>query len=90
MRESCDTPVRAVRTRVDDATAAVTEIGACDLFVCFHVLELVPTEAHGLAVLDAAAALLRPGGLAVVRLKYDDGAPGTGAAAAATAATWPT
>lgn len=30
MRESCDTPVRAVRTRVGDATAAVTEIGACE------------------------------------------------------------
>jgi len=75
VRESCDTPVRAVRTTVDATAPAVAEVGACDLFVCFHVLELVPTEAHGLAVLDAAAALLRPGGLAVVQFRYDDGAP---------------
>lgn len=75
---ACDTPVRTVRVDVDDPLSAVPRVGTCDLFLCFYVFELVPSPEHGRRILQAAAAALEPGGLAVVQFKYDDGRRGSG------------
>lgn len=42
----------------------------CDLFLCFYVLELVPTQAYGLRLMRIAYNLLGPGGQAFVQIKY--------------------
>ena len=42
----------------------------CDLFLCFYVLELVPTRAYGLRLMRIAYNLLGPGGQAFVQIKY--------------------
>lgn len=46
----------------------------CDLFVCTYVMELMPTEAHALQVLELAYELLAPGGHALVQIRSTDGA----------------
>ncbi|MDB5294241.1 MAG: hypothetical protein JWO31_224 [Phycisphaerales bacterium] len=45
----------------------------CDLFVCFYVFEVFPTPEYGVKVLKIAADLLRPGGMAIVHIKYPTG-----------------
>lgn len=53
---------------------ALSTIGApCDLFICTYVFELLPSEAHGLALLDLARELLRPGGVAMVQIRVSHG-----------------
>lgn len=71
---ACDTPVTTVVADVDDPEAVLDQVAGCDLFLCFYVLELVPSREHGARLLRLAARSLRPGGLAVVQFKYDDGA----------------
>lgn len=63
---------------VADPEAALSRIEPCDLFLCVYVLELVPSPAYGLRVMDCAQRLLRPGGLAFVQVKYDTGRWNTG------------
>ena len=48
--------------------------GSCDLFLCLYVMELVPSKQYGLRLLDTAAELLAPGGLALVQTKYSTNA----------------
>ncbi|HRK31707.1 MAG TPA: class I SAM-dependent methyltransferase [Tepidisphaeraceae bacterium] len=43
---------------------------ACDLFLCTYVMELVPTPAYGRRIVDIAYKLVRPGGLAIIQIKY--------------------
>lgn len=66
------TPVRTVLVDVARPEAAVAEIGpgSCDLFLCLYVLELVPSQEYALRLLDVAARLLAPGGMALVQTKY--------------------
>ena len=66
------TPVRKVLIDVAEPEAAIDAIGpgSCDLFLCLYVLELVPSQAYGLRLLDTAAALLAPGGVALIQTKY--------------------
>jgi SAM-dependent methyltransferase len=67
----CDTPFRSVLVDLADPEAAVPVVGSqCDLFICFYVLELVPSAEYGLRVLHIAHEVLRPGGVAVVQIKY--------------------
>lgn len=73
-----DVPVTTVRTEVDAPEAVLPQLGEVDLFLCFYVMELVPSPAHGRRILEVAARALRPGGLAVVQFKYDDGERGHG------------
>lgn len=72
--EVSDTPVTTVRIAVEDPEAAAERVAGCDLFMCFYVLELVPSQEHAARILRIAAEALVPGGLAVVQFKYDDGA----------------
>jgi SAM-dependent methyltransferase len=67
----CQTPFRPVFVDLANPESAVPEVGtACDLFICFYVLELVPSEEYGLRILRIAREVLRPGGVAVVQVKY--------------------
>lgn len=44
-----------------------------DLFVSFYVFELFPSEAYGARILKIAHALLKPGGVAFIQVKYATG-----------------
>jgi hypothetical protein len=72
---SSDTPVEEILVAIDDQAAAVTEIGPVDLFLCFYVLELVPTESHAREIVCIAHDVLRPGGAAILQTKYKRSAP---------------
>lgn len=69
----CDTPFRPVHVEVGSPEAVVDEIGLCDVFLCCYVFELIPTPEYGERLLRIAAQLLRPGGLALIQVKYHDG-----------------
>ena len=67
-------PVLVDAGRPRDALPAVGE--ACDLFLCIYVFELLPSEAHALALLDIAHAMLRPGGVALLQVRIRAGGLG--------------
>ncbi len=67
-------PVLVDARHPHDAVQAVGE--ACDLFVCTYVFELLPSEAHALALLDIAHAMLRPGGVAMLQVRIRAGGLG--------------
>jgi SAM-dependent methyltransferase len=70
----CDIPFRPVLVDVSDPEAALRHIEAsCDVFLCSYVFELIPSRAYGERVLRIAHDLLRPGGLALIQIKYDIG-----------------
>ena len=72
----CDTTFTPVLVPVDRPEAAKELVqGEVDLFVCFYVMELLPSRQHARRVMETAAALLRPGGLAVVQVKYQTQSP---------------
>jgi SAM-dependent methyltransferase len=67
----CDTTFTSVLVPVDRPEAASEQItGRVDLFLCFYVFELLPSQQHAGRVLEEAARLLRPGGTAVIQVKY--------------------
>jgi hypothetical protein len=72
VRRVCDTPVRTELIDIVEPEAVAQRLGSgsCDLFLCFYVFELLPSKAYGARVLAIAADLLRPGGVAVVQVKY--------------------
>ena len=45
----------------------------CDLFLCTYVFELLPGRHYGERVCRIAYDLLKPGGLALIQIRYDDG-----------------
>ncbi len=49
----------------------------CDLFLCTYVMELVPTPEYGKRIVDIAFKLLRPGGLAMIQIKYSTASAAT-------------
>ena len=68
--------VTSLLVSVTDQTAAVTNRGGTiDLFLCFYVLELVPSRAHAEEIVRTAYELLRPGGAAILQIKYARSAP---------------
>src|SRR5579883_1640468 len=46
---------------------------SCDLFISTYVFELLPTPEYGIRVLKIAFDLLRPGGIAIIQVKYNGG-----------------
>jgi SAM-dependent methyltransferase len=74
VRLVCDTPVSEVLISVEDPEAAIASVGeqSCDLFLCFYVMELVPSPEYGLRILSIARRLLRDGGVAVFQVKYSN------------------
>jgi SAM-dependent methyltransferase len=73
-RQMADAGLNNFRPVLINAAAPEAALAAiptgCDLFICFYVFEVFPTPEYGLKVLRVAADLLRPGGLAVVQIKY--------------------
>jgi SAM-dependent methyltransferase len=67
---ACDTPFSGVVVDAAQPEISARDIPKCDLFICFYVLELVPTSEYGLRILRIAANLLQPGGHAVIQIKY--------------------
>ncbi|WP_433783403.1 class I SAM-dependent methyltransferase [Actinomycetospora sp. CA-101289] len=76
---TCATPVTELVVDVAEPEAVREHLpaGSVDLFVCLYVLELVPSPEYGLRLMELAAELLRPGGLAFVQIKYSTGSTST-------------
>jgi SAM-dependent methyltransferase len=73
---ACDTPVLGLVAEIDDPEVTAARFpGPCDLFICLFVLELVPSPAYGLRLLDIARDALREGGLAFLQFKYETSDP---------------
>ncbi|MGH8866744.1 MAG: class I SAM-dependent methyltransferase [Actinomycetes bacterium] len=67
----CTTPFQGVLAKAPEPEAAARQVSQpCDLFLCLHVLECLPTPEYGLRVMRIARDMLRPGGLAFVQVKY--------------------
>lgn len=62
-----------IRIDVSNPERAIADIGMVDTFVCFYVFELIPTPEYGRRLLRIAYEVLKPGGLALIQIKYDDG-----------------
>lgn len=55
--------------------AAELAPGPFDFFLSAYVFELLPSKAYGERVARVAWQLLKPGGLALIQIRYDDGSP---------------
>ena len=59
---------------VRDYAAVVKPLaGSIDLFLCTYVFEVLPSQQHGIDLLKTAYDLLRPGGMALIQIKYSTG-----------------
>lgn len=57
----------------DPGAARMQISGPVDLFLCTYVFELIPNPEYGLKLMEIAYELLRPGGLALVQIRYHRG-----------------
>jgi len=57
----------------DPETIVQHQIKVVDLFLCTYVFELFPSPAYGLTILKLANNMLKPGGIAFVHIRYNDG-----------------
>lgn len=64
-------PVHIPADHPENVLNEVTE--PIDLFLCTAVFQHMPGQTYGARVLELAQQLLRPGGLALVQIRYDDG-----------------
>jgi methylase of polypeptide subunit release factors len=62
-------PILVDVARPEDGLEALS--GRCDLFLCTYVFELLPSPEYGERLLKLALHLLRPGGMALVQIKYE-------------------
>ena len=62
--------------------------GHCDLFLSTFVFELLPSPAYGLRVMRIAYDLLRPGGMAIVQIRYHTGPAAVAISRRRYAANW--
>jgi len=46
-------------------------IGTADVFLCTYVFELLPSQEYGQRILDIAYKVLKPGGIAIIQIKYE-------------------
>lgn len=68
---ACSTPFRPLVVDIDAPESVLSLVPErCDLFLCFYVFELLPSEAYGLRLLKVAFDLLEPGGIALIQIKY--------------------
>jgi SAM-dependent methyltransferase len=75
VRAASNCPFRKVRIDVNAPEKALLEVGAgtVDAWVSFYVFELIPSPAYGERLLRIAFEMLRPGGLALIQIKYSTG-----------------
>jgi SAM-dependent methyltransferase len=72
-----------------DPEAALDQIREpCDLFLSTYVFELIPGPEYGLRVMRIACELLRPGGIAIVQVRYHAGAVAPPVSRKTYAANW--
>lgn len=64
-------PVKITTDSPESALAAIGE--PCDFFLCTYVFELLPGKTYGERILGIARQALRPGGAALIQIRYDDG-----------------
>lgn len=69
-REGLGDRWQPVLADVEDPEAAAALIEPCDLFLCVYVFELIPGADYAERLLTIARDLLRPGGMALVQIKY--------------------
>lgn len=71
LRSGCSNfvPVLIDVTRPETAIEKISQ--PCDLYLCTYVFELIPTPEYGRRLLDIAHRLLRPGGVALIQIKYE-------------------
>jgi SAM-dependent methyltransferase len=61
-------PVLVQVATPEDAIKLIKE--PCDLFLCTYVFELLPSQAYAKRIVELAFQLLRPGGCAMIQIKY--------------------
>jgi len=70
----CDTPIDIRRIDLTDPDAAADGLRhACDTFLCFYVIEVTTGVDAVRTILGIAQRVLRPGGMAMVQMKYHTG-----------------
>lgn len=69
----CETPFSAVQISVEDPQQGARQIDQADVFLSYYVFELLPNPRSGERILECAWRILRPGGLAMIQIKYSDG-----------------
>ncbi|MBS9533501.1 class I SAM-dependent methyltransferase [Mycobacterium sp. M1] len=71
VRAVCPTPVEERRIDLDQPRAAAAGLESqCDTFLCVYVIEATPGQADALEIVRIAESVLKPGGLAVIQVKY--------------------
>lgn len=74
LRACGDRQMHPIRIDVAEPETAVAALpGPCDLFLCTYVFELIPSPEYGRRILEIARRCLRPGGAALVQIKYSTG-----------------
>ena len=72
-RRSPDVPFTPIRIDVTEPGRALAELDEpVDLLLCVNVMEVTPTPAYGLELIELFHDLLRPGGMALVQIRYQD------------------
>lgn len=72
VRSVCDTPVEAITVDIDNPEEAVAgRTESCDVFLCVYVIELAASAEEAMRIVDIAAGILRPGGMALFQVKYN-------------------
>lgn len=67
----CVTPVRPILVDIENPEQAVAGLeGSYDTFLCFYVIEATADAEEALRIVSVAERILRPGGLAVMQVKY--------------------
>jgi len=79
-------PVRIDAAEPEVALARIP--GGCTFFLSTYVLELLPTASYGLRILRIAHGLLRPGGVALVQIRYETGMAASAVSRRSYASTW--
>ena len=64
-------PFEPILVTVEAPEAALDRLDdPVDLFVCINVMELLPSNGYGVRMLQLAERALRPGGMAIVQIRY--------------------
>lgn len=79
-------PLRVDAAEPEAALARIPD--GCSFFLSTYVFELLPTAKYGLRIMRIAHDLLRPGGVALVQVRYETGMATTAVSRRSYASTW--
>lgn len=80
-------PVRIDAAEPEEALARIP--GGCTFFLSTYVFELLPTADYGIRIMRIAHDLLRPGGAALVQVRYETGGATATASHRSYESSWP-